>query len=116
MANTCKVYFSTLLFLSILASISLAAEVENFHFLKLALPEQKAVVKTPEGKLQVIGVGDVVGRARVTEIAEGRVVLVEESQDGSETIIVRLDGQYQRVERLQKSGGSPPVLAMPAKE
>lgn len=94
---------------------SLAAGLDQYQFLKLSPQDQKAVVKTPAGKLELIGVGAVVaGDCQVVEIAEGRVVLERPGDDGKETIIVRLDGKYQRIERIRPRGEMPPVLVAPA--
>jgi hypothetical protein len=116
MSITNKFIIATFGLSLLFAAPGLAAGLEKFQFLKVAPQEAKAVVKTPEGKLQVVGVGDVVADARVVEIAEGRVVLEEDCREGPETIIVRLDGKHQRIERLSRQGEKPPVLVMPAKE
>lgn len=96
------------------AAQGLATGLEKFQFLKVAPQEQKAVVKTPGGQLQVVGVGELVAGARVVEIAEGRVVLEEAGVQGPETIIIRLDGKHQRIERLRRQGERPPALVAPA--
>jgi hypothetical protein len=57
------------------AGLSLAAQLEGFRFIKLSAVDQKAVVKTPEGKLLLVGVGDDVGDAKIARIAENAVVL-----------------------------------------
>ena len=95
--------------------LSLAAGLEQYQFLKLSPQEQKAVVKTPEGKLELVGVGAVIaGDCQVVEIAEGRVVLERSGDDGKETIIVRLDGKHQRIERIRPRGEKPPTMLAPA--
>jgi hypothetical protein len=99
----------------LLPSRGLAAELEKYRFLKVATQEQKAVVKTPDGKLQLVGVGEVIAEAKVVEIAEGRVVLEERGEQGTETVIVRLDGRHQRIERLRNRGEKAPMLLMPGK-
>lgn len=115
MSITNKFILATLGLSLLFATPGLAAGLEKFQFLKVAAPEQKAVVKTPAGKLQVVGVGDVVADARVVEIAEGRVVLEEDGREGPETVIVRLDGKHQRIERLRRQGEKSPGRVMPAK-
>jgi hypothetical protein len=97
----------------LLPSRGLAAELEKYRFLKVATQEQKAVVKTPDGKLQLVGVGEVIAEAKVVEIAEGRVVLEERGEQGTETVIVRLDGRHQRIERLHNRGEKAPMMVMP---
>jgi hypothetical protein len=116
MSITYRAFLATLILSLTFITQGLASGLEKFQFLKVAALEQKAVVKTPAGKLQVIGVGDVVADARVIEIAEGRVVLEEAGQEGPETVIIRLDGKHQRIERLRRQGEQPPVLVMPAKK
>lgn len=110
-----KMILATVGLALLFAAQGLATGLEKFQLLKVAAPEAKAVVKTPEGKLQVVGVGESIAGAKVIEIAEGRVVLEEDGQDGPETVIIRLDGQHQRIERLRRQGEKPPVRVMPAK-
>ena len=76
------VVFALLLF----ADHSLAADLERFQFLKISPQEQKAVVKVPEGALQLVGIGDIIaGDAKIVEIVEGRVVLEQpETRDTPE--------------------------------
>lgn len=109
------VLFTGLLLSSTLwADHALAAGLEKIQFLKIAPQEQKAVVKMPDGKLQLIGVGqELVPAIKVIEIAEGRVVLEEIGEHGPETVIVRLDGKYQRIERLRRQGETPPAMVAP---
>lgn len=114
MSITHKIFLATFIFSLLFAAQGLAAGLEKFQFLKVAPQEQKAVVKTPAGKLQVVGVGEFVAGAKVVEIAEGRVVLEEAGEQGPETVIIRLDGQHQRIERLRRQGEQPPALVVPA--
>lgn len=96
---------------------SQAAGLEQYQILKTSPQEQNAVVKAPEGALQLVGIGDVIaGDARIVEIAEGRVVLEQAGEDGNETVIVRLDGKRQRIERLRPRGEKPPVMTSPVEE
>lgn len=108
------VQFAAIGLLQLLSTHVLAAELEKYRFLKLAPQEQKAVVKTPDGKLQLVGVGDAIASAKVTEIAEGRVVLEEQTVQGLETIIFRLDGSRQQIERLRQQQEPAPALLMPS--
>jgi hypothetical protein len=106
------VVFALLLF----AGHSLAADLEKFQLLKISPQEQKAVVKAPEGALQLVGIGDVIaGDAKIVEIVEGRVVLEQPGEDGNETVIFRLDGKQQRIERIRGRGEKPPVMNAPVK-
>lgn len=97
----------------LVVSQSLAAELEKYQFLKVAPQEQKAVMKTPDGQLQLVGVGETIAGAKVVEIAEGRVVLEEQGAQGSETVIFRLDGKHQRIERLRNRGERAPMMVIP---
>jgi len=65
--------------------------------------EEKALVKTPEGNLQIIKSGDVIGEGkRISEIAGGRVVIEERTATGIEIIIVRINHGRQTVERIRR--------------
>ncbi|ALC17498.1 hypothetical protein DSOUD_2760 [Desulfuromonas soudanensis] len=102
------------LFFVLLASQGLAAGLEKVQFLKISPQDQKGVIKTPAGALQLVGVGDVIaGDARIIEIAEGRVVLEQLGEGGPETVIIRLDGKHQRIERIRKQGDEQPLLLAP---
>jgi hypothetical protein len=101
--------------LTLFVGHSFAAGLEKIQFLKIAPQEQKAVVKMPDGKLQLVGVGqELVPNIKIIEIAEGRVVLEEAGEHGPETVIVRLDGKFQRIERLRQQGEPPPAMVAPA--
>ncbi len=113
--STKKVLHLAVIALSLLFSTHApASELERYQFLKTSPQEQKAVVKTPDGRLQLIGVGDSIDSAKVVEIVEGRVVLEEAGVMGAETLIVRLDGKRQRIERLRRQAEPPPVLLVPS--
>jgi hypothetical protein len=86
----------------LLASYSLAGEFEKFQLLKVATAEQKAVVKTPNGKLLLVGVGEMVGEATITGIDDGEVRLERPGEFGIETLIVRLDADgKQHIDRME---------------
>jgi len=88
--------------------------VEKYQFLKISPQDHKAVVKTPDGQLQVVGVGDVIADdVTVIEVAEGRIVLEAPGEKGPETVIVRFDGRHQRIERLSRQGDRAPELLRP---
>lgn len=89
-------------FVLLLASYSLAGEFEKFQLLKVAALEQKAVVKSPEGKLLMVGIGEMVGEATITGIADGEVRLERPGEFGVETLIVRLDADgKQHIDRME---------------
>lgn len=94
-----------------LSSISL----EAIRLLRIAPSDERAVIKTPDGKLKVIKVGDVIGNkdGHVIEIAAGRVVIEEKVGREIERVIIRLEGDKQRMERIKKEGEAPPPLLAP---
>ena len=50
---------------------------------------------------------------KVVEIAKGRVVLEEETENGIETVIIRLDKGKQTVERIKRTPDEQPVFYAP---
>jgi hypothetical protein len=90
----------TTLLLLVIPAVALATDLGGFTFKQISGYDQKAVVKTPEGQLKMIGVGDAIGKAKVLDIAEERVVLEHLGPNGPETIIVRMINGKSRVERL----------------
>ena len=96
------------------AGPTLAAGLNDFKILKIAPKDHRAVVKTPEGKLQLVRVGDVLAEgAKVVEIAAGRVVLTRQDSQGPETVIVRLGDQGQRLERYRTNPPAASNLTAP---
>ena len=53
---------------------------------------------------------------RVVEIAAGRVVFEEMTDEGFETVIIRLENGKQRVERIRKVVEEQPLLSAPIQE
>ncbi len=97
--------------------ISLASSLDKVQFIKIAPQDQKAIMKTPDGKLQVIKPGDAIGdSAKVIEIGQGRIVLEDKTDKGVETVIVHLENGKQRIERVRKQGEGQamPVASQPA--
>jgi hypothetical protein len=83
--------------------------VDTIQVLKIAGQDERAVIKTPDGKMQIIKVGDPIGdHARVIEIVSGRVVIEEKKGKESEKVIIRLENGKQQVERLKKTGEAHP--------
>lgn len=98
------------------SSLAGAASLDNIRFIKIAPQDQKAVIKTADGKLQVIKPGDVIGETvTVKEIAPGRIVLEEKTDKGPETIIVRMANDKAMIERMRKQPEGKPALVAPAK-
>jgi len=88
--------------------------VESIHILRIIEQDEKAMIKVPDGRMQILKVGDSVGRnGKVIEIVEGRIVIEEEIDKGVETVIIRFENGKQRVERIRKIGEQPPVLYAP---
>lgn len=111
-------HIQTILFLVLAASISVAqaAPLDKVQFLKISPQDAKAVVKLPDGKLQVVKPGDaVVADVTVKEIAQGRIVLDDKSGKDVETVIVRMESGKQRVERLKTKPDDSPMLVAPGK-
>lgn len=99
-----------------ITATTFAAPLDKVQFIKIAPKDEKAVIKTADGKLRVIKPGDVIGETvTVKEIAAGRIVLEEKTDRGPETVIVRLENGTQRIERLSRTPESRPVLSAPAK-
>lgn len=80
--------------------------IESVQLLKISGSDERAVIKTPDGKLVVIKVGDAIGNqnGKITEIAAGRIVVEEKVGREIETIIFRLDEGKQRIERIKRFG------------
>lgn len=103
----------TLLIITIIFLITctaFAGTFADYRLLKISAPDQRAVVKTSQGKLQVIGVGVEIDNMQVSEIAEGRVVLTGKNL---ETVIVRLENGRQRIETYQRLADQAPILTAP---
>lgn len=84
--------------------------VDTMQVLKISGRDGRAVIKTPDGKMQIIKAGDPIGRqAKVLEITEERIVIEETTEKETEKVIVSLDNGVQHVEKLKKTaeGQSP---------
>ncbi|MBI5101957.1 MAG: hypothetical protein HZB33_09020 [Nitrospirae bacterium] len=101
----------------------LAGVVETIQVLKISPQDGWAVIKTPDGDMWIIKVGDMIrdhqsagqknNGATVIEITSGRVVFEEMTATGKETVIVRLEDGKQRTERIRKSPDNQPVIFKP---
>jgi hypothetical protein len=110
----------------------------TIQVLKISGQDQRAIIKTADGKMKIIKPGDVIDKQesvasrqesagsgksavgksqtvelKVIEIAEGRVVLEEKKGDAIEKIIIRLVDGKQKVERMKKTSDSTPLLYAP---
>ncbi len=91
---------------------ALADALERTTFVKLSPSEQKAVIKTSDGKLKMVGVGDIVGdENKIREISNDRITLERKSQAGVETIIVTLHNGKQKIQTISKTAEKKQPLA-----
>lgn len=108
-------FVSILLAVSLTAATVCAAPLDKIQFIKISPQDSKAVVRSADGKMQVIKPGDtLVENITVKEIIAGRIILEEKTSKGVETLIVRVDGNKTRIERLRRQPESGPMLVAPA--
>jgi hypothetical protein len=94
--------------------IVVALEIDSIRVLRILPQEETAMIQAPDGKRQLIKVGDSVGRnGKVIEIIEGRIVLEERTKMGLETVIIRLEDGKQRIERIRRVGDQQPTPLRP---
>lgn len=117
-------------------------KAETVQILKIAPQDQRAVIKTPDGKMQIIKPGDVIdsrqhsavsrqetaGRRqsaagksqaaelKVVEIAADRVVIEEKKGNETEKVIIRLVHGNQKIERIRKTAEQAPAMLAPAEK
>jgi hypothetical protein len=100
----------SLFFLLCFSSLTTAAELEEFSVLVLGPMDGKAVLKLPDGKMQVVGNGQTLPgtRATVKQILSDRLV-VEDVQQGDPPSVQTVwlykaasPSEKSRVQRLQK--------------
>lgn len=96
-----KMLLISLLSALICLSPALAADLDGHTFLRTSGPEARAVVKTPDGEIRLVKVGDVVGTSKVVEIARDRVVLEQGDEQAAAVLIVTLRDGRQEVGRVQ---------------
>ena len=96
-----------------ISSFVFAGVVDGFQVLKISPEDQRAVIKTPDGKMQIIKIGDPIGdHGIIKEIAADRVVIEEQIGNETEKVIIRLNDGKQTVVRLKKTGEqSAPLLS-----
>jgi hypothetical protein len=98
-------------------SLAFAASEDNIQVLKISPQDQRAVIKTSDGKMWIIKPGDSLGaNGKVTEIAADRVVVEEKKDNETENIIIRLVNGKQKVERMKKTGERVPAMYAPVKK
>src|SRR3990172_3017590 len=82
-----------------------ASIIDSIQLLKISAQDQRAIIRTPDGKMQIIKPGDMLGSdGKVVEITAGRVVFEEKTGNETETVIIRLEDGKQRLERVKKTG------------
>jgi len=87
----------------------------DIQVLKISPENERALIRDPEGRNQILKVGDRIGdHGKVVEIAEGRVVIEERTDQGAETVIIRFEKGTQRVERIRKMGDKLPIPYSPS--
>ena len=88
--------------------------VEDVTIMKISARDERAVIKTPDGKMHIVRPGDSIGnKGMVVEIAKDRVVIEEVTEKEQETVILRLEGGKQTVQRYRKVGEGRTELYMP---
>lgn len=94
----------TLLSLILIIPVTtLATDLDGYSFKKISAYDQKAVVKTPQGELALIGVGDKVGTfATIIEITDDRVVLERPGEYAPEKLIVRVENGQQKIDVMKR--------------
>jgi len=115
--------------------------VDSIHVLKISSEDGTAVIKTPDGKMQIVHAGDVllienntvrnIGRKsggqggtsaekgsklKIAEIGKDRVVVEENTDSGTDTIIISILNVKQTIQRISKTSGKPQVLRAPKTE
>lgn len=105
---------NSIILLVMFAGIALADSIDKIQFIKIAPKDSKAVIKGTDGKLLVIKPGDAIGEGlTVKEIATGRIVLEEKTNNGTETVLVRMENGKFRLERMRKEPENRPRLLVP---
>ena len=91
--------------------------IDTIQVLKIAAQDERAVIRTPDGKTQIIKPGDSLGaNGKVTEIAADRVVVEEKKGNETEKVIIRLGNGKQKIERMKKTGEQAPAMYAPVKK
>jgi hypothetical protein len=89
---------TVLILLMVIPVATLAADLDGYSFKKFSAEDQKAVVKTPQGELALVGVGDRVGSsATITQIFADYVELKQVTPQGPETLMVYVVDGKQKI-------------------
>ena len=102
-------------FLSLSVSVLAgAASLNEIQFIKIAPQDAKAVIKGADGKLVVVKPGDAIADGiTVKEIVTGRIGLEEKTDQGLETVFVRMVNGKSTIERVRKLPENMPLLVAP---
>lgn len=97
-----------------LISNAFAESIDHMKLLKISPQDERAVVKTEDGGMKIIKPGDAIGKnGRVIEITANRVVIEEQTENGRETVIMRLVHGNQTVERISRVPDGRPQMLKP---
>ena len=111
------VFLALMVLISLVASARGQAQeitLESIQILRIVEQDEKAMTKLPDGRMHILKVGDSIGKnGKVIEIVEGRIVIEEKTDKGSETVIIRFEDGKQKIERIRKVGNKQPVLYSP---
>jgi hypothetical protein len=116
--NSIRLFVSTVaIFILLVSTGQIDAQeitVESIRILRIIGQEETAMIKLPDGRMQILKVGDALGKnGKVIEIVEGRLVIEEKTDKGIETVIIRFEDGKQKIERIRRTGGKQPGLYSP---
>lgn len=91
-----------------------ALSEKDIRVIKISGSDATAVVRLQGGDLQIIRVGDDLSDiGKVVNIAAGRIVIHRTSDEGLEKIIIRLDAEGQKIQRITSDQKTPTRLYEP---
>ncbi len=128
--NLCLSVLICVPFIFVFSISSYAESIEDILVLKISPQDERAVIKTSERRLKIIKIGDELtvqssenkkesSKFKVTEITKGRVVFEEMTNEGLETVIIRVEDEdgsgltKQKIERIRKTADKQPLLLKP---
>lgn len=123
MKQIAVVMFAGLVTLVSVPIASSAASLEDVTVMALGPVDGRAVVKTPDGKMQVLKLGDTVPgtQAVVTQVLTDKLVVEETLEKGGQTSKQTVwiskpkkAGEKPQVQRLDREGPPPALLLKPA--
>ncbi len=95
---------ASLVLVLIISTVVCAADLDGYTFKKISADDQKAVVKTPQSELALVGVGDKIGESAViTQIINDYVELKQITPQGPETLMVFVVDGKQQINRISKN-------------